>query len=154
MESVLESHTVNPFARVRRNSISIVPESRYLETLPGVAEKETYCDIRDAQAAAAALDARCDREHARLAAVARREMATAICARKRTNAKTVEDEVWKACHHAAVGDLGALADLLSRRAAAVVDERDADSSWPPLHFAAKGGPFFTSNSPNSPRHAA
>ena len=57
----------------------------------------------------------------------------------RSNPKTVEDELWKAAHFAKHGHIDRLNELLARRGAKVTYERDRDTSWTALFFAARHG---------------
>ena len=57
----------------------------------------------------------------------------------RSNPKTVEDELWKAAHFAKHGRSDRLEELLARRGHKVTTERDRDTSWTPIFFAARGG---------------
>ena len=69
----------------------------------------------------------------------RRSMDVAVKCALRAHPSTMEEEVWKASHLAATGDALKLKDLLVRRGRRAADERDRDTSWPPLFFAARAG---------------
>lgn len=66
-------------------------------------------------------------------------MDTAVKTLMRTNPRSVDEEVWKAAHLAACGDAKKLDALLRRRGKQVAEEKDKDTSWPPLFFAARSG---------------
>ena len=57
----------------------------------------------------------------------------------RSNPRTVEDELWKAAHFAKHGRAADLKMLLDARGDRCVHERDRDTAWTPLFFAARHG---------------
>lgn len=66
-------------------------------------------------------------------------MDTAVKMVLRSNLRTVDKEVWKASHFSACGNAENLKELLQRRGRNAANERDRDTSWPPLFFAARSG---------------
>lgn len=66
-------------------------------------------------------------------------MDTAVKMVMRSNLRTVDKEVWKASHLSACGNAEKLRELLQRRGKNAAEERDRDTAWPPLFFAARSG---------------
>lgn len=69
----------------------------------------------------------------------RLEMDAAVDASRRSNRKSVDEKVWKAAHFSASGNVEKLEELLKRRGTEAAEERDGDTSWTPLFFAAQSG---------------
>lgn len=114
-------------------------EQDYWERVAGVAFEEAAKSNLKAldDEEAKALDANARSYRSEMMRV-RRDMDAAVHAARRARPTTSDDEVWKACHLAGAGQFDKLRDLLSRRDGAV-HERDRDSSWTPLFFAARSG---------------